>query len=139
MESSTPCLLTGRDLYMPQYAYLRGSDGPLFMTDYYHRFTWEDNKFRYKQLEFNPKLAKFLPEPGWLMEEFEWGDSLVRIDSVADGSYRCIVWKKDNVFSSAPELIITQGQYDAGKREYYFRKDDKEYIYNSASQKLRVL
>lgn len=131
--------LTGKDIYMPHLIRQKESNWTMSISDFYHRFTWEDNKFRYKQLEFNPKLAKFLPEPGWLMEEFEWGDSLVRIDSVADGSYRCIVWKKDNVFSSAPELIITQGQYDAEKREYYFRKDDKEYIYNSASQKLRGL
>ena len=131
--------LTGVDFYMPQYAYLRGPDGPLFMTDCYHRFTWDGNKFQYKQLEFNPVLAKYLPEPGWLLSEFETGDSIVRVDSVANGSYRLLLWKKDKMFSAAPELIVTQGRYNAEKREYYFRKDDKEYIYNSASQKLRVL
>lgn len=131
--------LTGRDLYMPQYAYLRGSDGPLFMTDYYHRFTWEDNKFRYKQLEFNPVLAKYLPEPGWLLAEFETDDSIVRVDSVANGSYRLLLWNKDKMFSAAPELVITKGWYDAEKKEYHFRKGDNEYVFDAVSQKLQVL
>lgn len=128
--------LTEKDFYMPHF--IKCGEPPKWgiMSDFYHRFTWDGNKFRYKQLEFNPVLAKFLLEPGWLMEEFEWGDSLVRIDSVADGSYRCIVWKKDNVFSSAPELIITQGQYDAGKQEYRFNRGDEEYVVDAVLQKM---
>ena len=109
------------------------------MTDYYHRFTWDGNKFRYKQLEFNPILTKYLPDPGWLLSEFETGDSIVRVDSVANGSYRLIQWKKEDVFSSAPELLITQGRYDAAKREYDFWKGDEEYVFDAISQVLRVL
>lgn len=105
--------LTGKDFYMPQFAYLRGPKGGLFMTDYYHRYTWDGNKFRYKRLEYNPVLAKQLPEPGWLMEEFEVGDSIVRVDSLANGSYRLLLWKKDKMFSATPELIVTLGRYDA--------------------------
>jgi len=131
--------LTGKDFYMPQFAYLRGPKGGLFMTDYYHLYTWDGNKFRYKQLEFNPVLAKFLPEPGWLLSEFETDDSIVRVDSVANGSYRLILWKKDDMFSSAPEMIIPQGRYDAKKQEYRFRKGDDEYVFDAVSQKLRVL
>jgi hypothetical protein len=130
---------TGKDFYMPQFAYLRGSKGGLFMTDYYYRYTWDGVKFRYKQLQFNPVLAKFLPEPGWLMAEFETGDSIVRVDSVANGSYRLLLWNKDKMFSSAPELIITQGRYDATKREYHFRNGDFEYVFNTALQRLQVL
>ena len=131
--------MTGKDLYMPQFAYLRGPNGGLFMTDYYHRFTWDGNKFRYKQSEFNPVLTKYLPEPGWLLSEFEKDDFVVRVDSVADGSYRLILWKKDGMFSSAPEMIITQGRYDAAKREYHFGKGDEEYVFNTVSQQLQVL
>jgi len=130
---------TGKDFYMPQFAYLRGSKGGLFMTDYYYRYTWDGVKFRYKKLEFNPVLAKFLPEPGWLMAEFELGDSIVRVDSLANGSYRLLLWNKDKMFSSAPELIITQGRYDATKREYHFRNGDFEYVFNTALQRLQVL
>ena len=128
--------LTGKDLYMPQFAYLRGPHGGLFMTDYYHRFTWDGNKFRYKHLEFNPVLAKYLPEPGWLLAEFETDDSIVRVDSVANGSYRLLLWNKDRMFSAAPELIVTQGRYDAEKREYRFRKGDDEYVVDAVAQKL---
>ena len=130
---------TGKDLYMPQFAYLRGPNGGLFMTDYYHRFAWDGNKFRYKQLEFNPVLTKYLPEPGWLLSEFETGDSILRVDSVANGSYRLLLWKQDKMFSSAPELVITQGRYDAEKKEYRFRKGDEEYLFDAVSQELRVL
>ena len=84
-------------------------------------------------------LAKFLPEPGWLMAEFETGDSIVRVDSVANGSYRLLLWNKDKMFSSAPELIITQGRYDATKREYHFRNGDYEYVFSTAMQRLQVL
>ena len=109
------------------------------MTDYYYRYTWDGVKFRYKQLQFNPVLAKFLPEPGWLMAEFETGDSIVRVDSVANGSYRLLLWNKDKMFSAAPEFIIPQGRYDAKKNEYRFRKGDDEYVVDAVSQELRVL
>ncbi len=131
--------LTGKDIYMPQFAYLRGSGGGESMTDFYHRFAWDGEKFRYKKQEYNPVLAKQLPEAGWLMEEFEWDDSLVRIDSVANGSYRLILWKKDDMFSSAPELIITQGRYDVANREYLFRNGNYEYVFNTVSQGLQIL
>ena len=130
--------LTGKDFYMPQFAYLRGPKGGLFMTDYYHRYTWDGNKFRYKQLEFNPVLAKFLLEPGCLMAEFETGDSIVRVDSVANGSYRLILWNKDKMFSAAPELIAPKGRYDAKKNEYRFRKGNEVYEFDAVSQELRV-
>lgn len=130
--------LTGKDLYMPQFAYMRGSNGGLFMTDFYHRFTWDGNKFRYKQLEFNPALAKYLPEAGCLLAEFETGDTIVRVDSVVNGSYRLLLWKKDRMFSSAPELIITQGRYDAEKREYHFQNGDYEYVFNTGLQRLQI-
>ena len=102
------------------------------------RFTWDGNTFRYKQLESNPVLTKYLPEPGWLLEEFETGDSIVRVDSVANGSYRLLLWNKDKMFSSAPELII-QGRYDAEKQEYRFRKGDEEYVFDAVAQEMRVL
>lgn len=42
------------------------------------------------------------------------------------------------MFSSAPELIIPQGRYDAEKHEYRFRKGDEEYVFDAASQELWV-
>ena len=108
------------------------------MTDFYHRFEWDGEKFRYKQLVFNPILAKYLPE-GRLKEEFELGDTIVRIDSVADNSYRYIVWNRDKMFSAAPDLVITQGVYDAEKQEYHFKDGDNEYVYNTAHRHLKVL
>ena len=90
-------------------------------------------------LEFNPVLAKYLPEPGWLMEEFETGDSIVRVDSVANGSCRLLLWNKDKMFSAAPELIIPQGRYDAKKNEYLFKKGDDEYVFDEVAQKMKVL
>ena len=84
-------------------------------------------------------LAKYLPEPGWLMEEFETEDSIVRVDSVANGSYRLLLWKQDKMFSSAPELIVPQGRYDAKKNEYRFRKEEDEYVFDAVAQELRVL
>lgn len=130
--------LTGKDIYMPHFEYLRGSGGGEFMTDFYHRFSWDGEKFRYKQLEFNPVLAKFLPEPGRLLSEFEVGDSIVRVDSVANGSYRLLLWNKDKMFSAAPELIAPKGRYDAKKNECRFRKGDEVYEFDAVSQELRV-
>lgn len=71
---------------------------------------------------------------GWIKRE----DFLVCIDSVADSSYRLILWKKEDMFSSAPELLITQGRYDAAKNEYHFRNDAYEYVFSTASQQLQV-
>ena len=131
--------LTGNDFYMPHF--IKREEPPKWgiMSDFYHRFTWDGEKFRYKQLEFNPVLAKFLPEPGWLLAEFEQDDSIVRVDSVADGSYRLLLWNKGKMFSAAPELIIPQGRYDAEKQEYRFGKGDDEYVVNTVSQEMRVL
>ena len=81
-------------------------------------------------------LTKYLPEPGWLMAETETGDSIVRVDSIENGSYRLLLWKRDRMFSAAPELIIPQGRYDAEKREYRFRKGDDEYVFDEVAQKL---
>lgn len=131
--------LTGKDFYMPHFFKRDETHRWGIMSDFYHRFTWDGNKFRYRQLDFNPGLAKYLPESGWLMKEFEWGDSIVRIDSVTNCSYRLILWKKDKMFSSAPELILTQGRYDATKREYHFQNGDYEYVFNASLQQLQVL
>lgn len=131
--------LTGKDFYMPHFFKRDETHRWGIMSDFYHRFTWDGNKFRYRQLDFNPGLAKYLPESGWLMKEFEWGDSIVRIDSVTNDSYRLILWKKDKMFSSAPELILTQGRYDATKREYHFQNGDYEYVFNASLQQLQVL
>lgn len=130
--------LTGKDFYMPHFFKRDEAHRWGIMSDFYHRFTWDGNKFRYKQLVFNPVLAKFLPEPGWLLAEFETGDSIVRVDSVANGSYRLLLWNKDKMFSAAPELIVTQGRYDAKKHEYHFRKGDEEYVFDAVSQEMQV-
>lgn len=130
--------LTGKDFYMPHFFKRDETHRWGIMSDFYHRFTWDGEKFRYKQLEFNPVLTKYLPEPGWLMAEIETGDSLVRVDSVANGSYRLLLWNKDKMFSAAPKLIISQGQYDAKKQEYRFRKEDDEYVVNTVSQQLQI-
>ena len=55
---------------------------------------------------------------------------------MANGSYRLLLWNKDKMFSAAPELIVTQGRYDAEKREYRFRKGDDEYVVDAVAQKL---
>ena len=73
------------------------------------------------------------------MEEFETDDSIVRVDSVANGSYRLLLWNKDKMFSAAPELIIPQGRYDAKKNECRFRRGDEEYVFDAVAQELRVL
>ena len=130
--------ITGKDFYMPHYVKNKEPNEEDVMTDFYHRFEWDGEKFRYKQLVFNPVLAKYLPE-GRLKEEFELGDTIVRIDSVADNSYRYIVWNRDKMFSAAPDLVITQGVYDAEKQEYHFKDGDNEYVYNTAHMHLKVL
>ena len=131
--------LTGKDFYMPHFAHLRGSDRSVSMTDFYHHFEWDGHKFRYRQLVFNPVLAQLLPEPGWLLAEHETRESFIRVDSTAHDSYRLIVWQKDKMFISSPDLILTQGQYDAAKNEYHFNKGDEKYVYDVVSQELRRL
>lgn len=130
--------ITGKDVYMPHYAKNKEPNAADFMTDFYYRFEWDGEKFRYKQLVFNPVLAKYLTE-GWLKEEFEWENSIVRIDSVADGSYRYIMWNRDKMFSAAPDKIVTQGVYNAEKQEYHFQNGDYEYVFNHSSRELQIL
>jgi hypothetical protein len=63
----------------------------------------------------------------------------VRIDSVADGSYRYIVWNRDKMFSAAPDKVIAQGVYNAEKQEYHFNSGDYEYVFVSSSKVLIIL
>lgn len=130
--------ITGEDVYMPHYAQNKKPNEEDVMTDFYHRFEWNGEKFLYKQLVFNPVLAKYLPK-GWLKEELELENSIVRIDSVADGSYRYIVWNRDKMFSTAPDKVIPQGFYNTEKQEYHFKDGDNEYVYNTAHKHLKVL
>jgi len=44
------------------------------------------------------------------------------------------MWKKEDMFSSAPKLIISHGHYDAANREYHFRNGNYEYVFNTVSQ-----
>lgn len=120
---------SGKDLYMPHYAKLRGGSSAPVMTDFYHRFKWDGEKYHYKQIEYNPVLAKQLPEAGWLLEEFELDDMLIRIDSVAGGSYRLIVWDAAHMFSSAPEFLVPEGRYDAARREFHFQNIDNKNLF----------
>lgn len=132
--------LTGKDVYMPYFVtpwepYLYD-----VMHDYYHHFEWNGEKFKYDPyLLYNPKLARYLDEDGWLIEEFELGESIVRIEKVENGSYRYIAWKKDEMFSAAPDLVISQGWYHELKHEYYFKNGDYEYIFNDELQQLQIL
>jgi len=130
--------ITRKDVYMPHYVKNKEPKEEDVMTDFYHRFEWDGEKFRYKQLVFNPVLAKYLPE-AWLKEEFELENSIVRIDSVADGYYRYIEWNRDKMFLAAPDKLIPQGFYNAEKQEYHFKDRDKEYVYNTAHRHLKVL
>ncbi len=130
--------ITGKDVYMPHYVNNKKPNEEDVMTDFYYRFEWDGEKFRYKQMVFNPVLAKYLPE-GWLKEEFELENSIVRIDSVADGSYRYIVWNRDKMFLVAPDKVFPQGFYNVEKQEYHFKDGDNEYVYNTAHKHLKVL
>lgn len=50
--------ITGKDFYMPHYVKNKEPNEEDVMTDFYHRFEWDGQKFRYKQLVSNPMLAK---------------------------------------------------------------------------------
>ena len=132
--------ITKKDIYMPHLF----SDSEHYKYegwhDYYFHYKWDGEHFnRVTFLTYNPKLKKYLDGEGQLMEEFELGESIVRIEKVKDGSYRYIAWKKDKMFSAAPDLFITQGWYHELKHEYYFKNGDYEYIFNNDSQNLRSM
>lgn len=133
--------ITKKDIYMPHLF----SDSEHYKYegwhDYYFHYKWDGEHFnRVTFLTYNPKLKKYLDSEGQLMEEFELGGSIVRIEKVEDdGSYRYIAWKKKKLFSAAPDLVITQGWYHELKHEYYFKNGEYEYIFNNDSQNLRIM
>ena len=133
--------MTKKDIYMPHLF----SDSEQHLSeiwhDYYFHYKWDGDHFnRDALLTYNPKLKKYLDGEGQLMEEFELGGSIVRIEKVEDdGSYRYIAWKKKKLFSAAPDLVITQGWYHELKHEYYFKNGEYEYIFNNDSQNLRIM
>ena len=131
---------TGKDIYMPHFIKIWEPYADDFMHDFYHHFEWDGEKFGYdSRLCYNPILSRYLDGDGWLTEEFELGESIVRIEKVEDGSYRYIAWKNDKMFSAAPDLVITQGWYHELKHEYCFKNGDYEYIFNNDSQNLRIM
>lgn len=127
--------MTKKDIYTPHFI----SDSE-FWHDYYIHYEWDGDHFnRDGFLTYNPKLKKYLDGEGQLTEEFELGESIVRIEKVGDDTYRYIAWKKNKLFSAAPDLVITQGLYNEQKHEYCFKNGEYEYIFNNDSQNLRIM
>lgn len=129
---------TKKDLYMPYQHCQWEPYANEVMHDYYHHYVWDGEKFTYRNLEYNPMLAKYLDKAGWLILEFELGESIIRIDKMDDGTYRYVAWKKDKVFSALPDLIINNGWYHEVEHQFHFVNRDYEYIYNTTDAHLCI-
>lgn len=121
--------LTGEDIYIPALDKASSYYAEYQTNDFYHHYHWNGEKFRYDHVRYNPALEKYINLSPHLEYEFELGKLFVRIDKSNDETYRYIAWKKDNMFTSVPELVIESGWCHEVKHEYYFENRNYEYVF----------
>ncbi len=107
-------------LYIPER-------GDLVMTDRYDKYRLTDGHLRYEGNGAGFWLHPSLHDFKRLCGIYQTESKLIRIDLLADGSYRYASWNKKYAMSSEPELVIT-GWTDIVDSAIVFENADCQYI-----------
>lgn len=109
------------------------------LTDRYYKLVWNGNSFVYESDKSvpNPFLCEALSNYTCLEKIAEMGKHKIRVDQMPNGTYRYASWNRNTPWSSAPELIVTNGTFDKKTEQYVFR--NKEYEYRVGDIDLIVL
>ena len=109
------------------------------LTDRYYKLVWNDDSFVYESDKSvpNPFLCEALSNYTCLEKIAETEKYKIRVDQMPNGTYRYASWNRNTPWSSAPELIVTNGTFDKKTEQYVFR--NKEYEYRVGDIDLIVL
>jgi hypothetical protein len=109
------------------------------LTDRYYKLVWNGESFVYKidKSVPNPFLFEALGDYVCLEKIVETGKQKIRVDKMSNGSYRYASWNRNVPWTSAPELIVTNGSFDKTTGQYVFH--NKEYEYRVGEYDLVVL
>ena len=112
--------MVGRNLYVPT------TDSLLSLTDRYNLYRWNRDHFDLMGEVGNRRLHISLKDYVALQDYFVTKDYRVRIDLLADGSYRYASWKRNKQTDTPPDLVIKGGSYEED-RGYVFENDGYYY------------
>ena len=98
--------LEGDDLYCPLY------DDHALLIDRYTRYHWNGATFDSVGEAGNPRLHASLTDYAELVRYFRTQRFRVRIDRMADGSFRYASWPIGGTMADKPDLVVGGGRYD---------------------------
>lgn len=109
------------------------------LTDRYYKLVWNGDSFMYESDKSvsNPFLCEALSDYTCLEKIAETEKHKIRVDQMPSGTYRYASWNRSAPWSSAPELIVTNGTFDKTTGQYVFH--NKEYEYRVGEDDLVVL
>ena len=116
--------LHGDDLYVPVVI----DDG---ITDRYDLYHWNGTTFDSVANVGNRRLHQSLQQYYELCTYFVTKGFRVRIDRMADDSYRYASWPRSKETSVRPDLVIEGGRYDEQKDCYTFENEGYTYYVGS--------
>ena len=116
--------LHGDDLYVPVVI----DDG---ITDRYDLYHWNGTTFDSVGNVGNRRLHQSLQQYYELCTYFVTKGFRVRIDRMADDSYRYASWPRSKETSVRPDLVIEGGRYDEQKDSYTFENEGYTYYVGS--------
>ena len=98
------------------------------LTDRYDVYQWDGRQFVSKGQQAGYWLHPSLHDFMMLRQTLVTPDHNVRIDEMADGSFRYASWPKDSAMTAQPEIVVEGGSYDQGTHCYLFGNDGYTYI-----------
>lgn len=122
-----------KTLYSPVTATVKNSEGEYVyggIADRYDEYCFNGDKLVLtRKNQPNRRLHSSLAEYAYFADFFHARDFEIRIDGMADGTFRYASWKKGNPMSSKPELVIYGGKNN-GDYSYRFTNEGYDYIVN---------
>ena len=99
------------------------------LTDRYYKLVWDGDSFVYESDKSvsNPLLCEALSDYTCLEKIAETEKHKIRVDQMSNGTYRYASWNRNAPWSSAPELIVTNGTFDKTTGQYVFHNKECEY------------
>lgn len=108
--------------------YVPAQNGEMSMNDRYDRYVWQNGAMRFKGTDAGFWLYEQLHDYAGLCGIYDTGNKLIRVDMLADGTYRYACWGGDKDMASQPELVLTGGKTGIVDGAIVFTNKEYEYI-----------